>query len=79
MSLLLTHCDPLEKNERDLGQSYRHTYCKYPHLHYILQSMTFSFISYLSYELHCWALPDKRCLSHSMLPLSGHNDIALFE
>ena len=37
------------------------------------------FISYLSYYLHCCALPDKRCLSHSMLPLSGHNDVALFE
>ena len=24
-------------------------------------------------------LPDKRCLSHGMLPLSGHDDVALFE
>ena len=31
------------------------------------------FISYLSYQLHCSALPDKRCLSHGMLPLSGHD------
>ena len=36
-------------------------------------------ISYLSYQLHCCALPDKRCLSHGMLPLSGHDDVALFE
>ena len=38
-----------------------------------------SIISYLSYHLHCCALPDKRCLSHGMLPLSGHDDVALFE
>ena len=38
-----------------------------------------SIISYLSYQLHCCALPDKRCLSHGMLPLSGHDDVALFE
>ena len=37
------------------------------------------FISYLSYQLNCCALPDKRCLSHGMLPLSGHDDVALFE
>ena len=37
------------------------------------------FISYLSYQLHCCTLPDKRCLSHGMLPLSGHDDVALFE
>ena len=37
------------------------------------------FISYLSYQLYCCALPDKRCLSHGMLPLSGHDDVALFE
>ena len=37
------------------------------------------FISYLSYQLHYCALPDKRCLSHGMLPLSGHDDVALFE
>ena len=36
-------------------------------------------ISYLSYQLHCCALPDKRCLSHGMLPLSGHDDVALFK
>ena len=35
-------------------------------------------ISYLSYQLHCCTLPDKRCLSHGMLPLSGHDDVALF-
>ena len=35
------------------------------------------FISYLSYQLHCCTLPDKRCLSHGMLPLSGHDDVAL--
>ena len=35
------------------------------------------FISYLSYQLHCCALPDKRYLSHGMLPLSGHDDVAL--
>ena len=28
---------------------------------------------------HCCVLPDKRCLSHGMLPLSGHDDFALFE
>ena len=28
--------------------------------------MVKSFISYLSYQLHCCALPDKRCLSHGM-------------
>ena len=28
---------------------------------------------------HCCALPDKRCLSHGMLPLSGHDDVAHFE
>ena len=39
----------------------------------------FDFISYLSYQLHCCALPDKCCLSHGMLPLSGHDDVALFE
>ena len=38
----------------------------------------FHFISYLSYQLYCCALPDKRCLSHGMLPLSGHDDVALF-
>ena len=38
-----------------------------------------SILSYLSYLLHCCALPDKRCLSHGMLPLSGHDDVALFE
>ena len=38
----------------------------------------FEFISYLSYQLHCCTLPDKRCLSHCMLPLSGHDDVALF-
>ena len=37
------------------------------------------FISYLSYQLHGCAFPDKRCLSHGMLPLSGHDDVALFE
>ena len=37
------------------------------------------FISYLPYQQHCCALPDKRCLSHGMLPLSGHDDVALFE
>ena len=37
------------------------------------------FISYLSYQLHCCTLPDKRCLSHGMLPLSGHDDVALFK
>ena len=37
------------------------------------------FIIYLSYQLHCCTLPDKRCLSHGMLPLSGHDDVALFE
>ena len=37
------------------------------------------FISYLSYQLHCCTLPDKRCLSHGMLPLSGDDDVALFE
>ena len=37
------------------------------------------FISYLSYQLHCCTLPDKCCLSHGMLPLSGHDDVALFE
>ena len=36
-------------------------------------------ISYLSYKLHCCPLPDKRCLSHGMLPLSGHDDVAFFE
>ena len=35
-----------------------------------------TFISYLSYQLYCCALPDKRCLSHGMLPLSGHDDMA---
>ena len=39
----------------------------------------YTFISYLSYQLNCCALPDKRCLSHGMLPLSGHDDVALFE
>ena len=39
-----------------------------------------SFISHLSYhQMHCCSLPDKRCLSHGMLPLSGHDDVALFE
>ena len=38
-----------------------------------------AFISYLSYQLHCCTLPDKHCLSHGMLPLSGHDDVALFE
>ena len=28
---------------------------------------------------HCCALPDKHCLSHGMLPLSGYDDIAFFE
>ena len=42
-------------------------------------SIVFIFISYLSYQLHCCTLPDKRCLSHGMLPLSGHDDVALFE
>ena len=37
------------------------------------------FISNLSYQLHCCTLPDKRCLSHGMLPLSRHDDVALFE
>ena len=37
------------------------------------------FISCLSYQLHCCALPDKCCLSYDMLPLSGHDDVALFE
>ena len=37
------------------------------------------FISYISYQLHCCALPDKHCLSHGMLPLSGHDDVALIE
>ena len=37
------------------------------------------FINYLSYQLHYCALPDKRCLSHGMLPLSGHDDVALFK
>ena len=41
--------------------------------------MALTFISYLSYQLHCCTLPDKRCLSHGMLPLSGHDDVALFE
>ena len=48
------------------------------HSIFILCLITF-FISYLSYQLHCCALPDKRCLSHGMLPLSGHDDVALFE
>ena len=34
---------------------------------------------YLSYQLHCCAWPDKRCLPHGMLLLSGHDDVALFE
>ena len=38
----------------------------------------FLIISYLSYQLYCCALPDKRCLSHGMLPLSVHDDVALF-
>ena len=42
-------------------------------------AVVLSFVSYLSYKLHCCALPDKRCLSHGMLPLSGHDDVALFE
>ena len=36
-----------------------------------------TFISYRSYQLHCCSLPDKRCLSHGMLPLSGHDDVAI--
>ena len=31
-----------------------------------------TFVSYLSYQLHCCTLPEKRCLSHGMLSLSGH-------
>ena len=46
---------------------------------HILFEQYFSLISYLSYQLHCCALPDKRCLSHGMLPLSGHDDVALLE
>ena len=43
-------------------------------------SIDIFFISYLSYQLHCCALPDKRCLSHGMLPLlSGHDDVSLFK
>ena len=38
-------------------------------------SLLILFISYLSYQLHCCTLPDKRCLSHGMLPLSGHDDL----
>ena len=44
--------------------------------------MAFEDIEKAFYQLlliltHCCALPDKRCLSHDMLPLSGHDDIAL--
>ena len=38
-----------------------------------------AFISNLSYLLHCCTLPDKRCLISGYVPLSGHDDIALFE
>ena len=37
------------------------------------------FISYLTYLLHYCTLPDKRCLSYSGVPLSGRDDVALFE
>ena len=55
----------------------------YPYLESVWDANSIAFkngfISYLSYELHCCTLPDKRCLSHDMLPLSGHDDVALFE
>ena len=41
-----------------------------------------TFISYLSYKLHCCTLPDKRCLSHGiclyhvMMTLHFLNDVA---
>ena len=44
-----------------------------------IPSKSTEFISYLSYQLYCCALPDKRCLFHGILPLSGHDDVALFE
>ena len=34
------------------------------------------FISYLSYQLHCCTLPDKRCLSQVMITLHFLNDVA---
>ena len=43
----------------------------------ILSDPKYVIISYLSYQLHCCTLPDKRCISHGMLPLSGHDDVAL--
>ena len=31
-----------------------------------IRGIQITFISYLSYSLHCGTLPDKRCLSHGM-------------
>ena len=44
--------------------------------------LSMQFISYLSYQLHCCILPDKRCLSHGMcfyqvmMTLHFLNDVA---
>ena len=48
-----------------------------PFSNFLYGANVIGFISYLSCQLHCCALPDKRCLSHGMLPLSGHDDVAL--
>ena len=61
LSLKINNADP---NEMPL----------YAALHLGLHSLPkIFFISYLSNQLHCCTLPDKRCLS------DGHDDVALFE